>query len=59
MSKHLEIDPLLCYQCALCVAVCFADALWLHPHHLSVGSDACTLCNDCVIACPVEALAIP
>jgi ferredoxin len=58
MSKRLEIDNRLCYQCSLCVAVCFDDALWLHPRHLSVDPEACTLCNDCVIACPTEALAI-
>jgi ferredoxin len=58
MARTLQIDHQLCYQCALCVAVCDDDALLLHPQRLSVSAESCTLCNDCVSACPTEALDI-
>ena len=58
MARTLRIDSDLCYQCALCVAVCGDDALRLHPHRLAVDPERCTLCSDCTVACPTEALAI-
>ena len=58
MDTRLAISPMLCYQCAACVAVCGDDALLLHPHHLSVDDEACTCCSDCVVVCPAGALTL-
>jgi Fe-S-cluster-containing hydrogenase component 2 len=39
------------------VAVCAPLALTIVGGELEYDDDACTMCGDCVIACPLEALA--
>jgi 2-oxoglutarate ferredoxin oxidoreductase subunit delta len=62
----IEVSPLYCKGCELCVAVCPQDVLALdmerltpkgyHPVHLI--KDGCTGCAICAIVCPEAALTV-
>ncbi len=56
-QKTVAVDYDLCHCCGACVAVCPADALFLHDTWLEV-KDACTGCERCAKICPMRALTI-
>lgn len=55
----LEVDPLKCIGCGMCVEVCPRAVLALDSRKARiVNRDACIECGACENNCPVEALAV-
>ena len=63
----LKLDYARCVGCGICVSVCPAEALALHPAvvnngelvkkpFVGVDSTKCTFCGECVVLCPTTAL---
>ncbi len=53
ISIQLEV----CGMCGACVAVCRANALFLHNTALCV-SELCNGCGSCVRICPLRAIVL-
>jgi 2-oxoglutarate ferredoxin oxidoreductase subunit delta len=62
----IEVNPLFCKGCELCVDACPQDVLRLDIEHLtakgyhpvSLYADGCTGCAICALVCPEAALTV-
>jgi len=50
---HYDVDR--CLRCLACLEVCDAGALFLTDAGVETDSNLCTVCGDCVVACPAHA----
>ena len=57
MTK-INIENNLCVHCGACTAVCSTDALTIDNSTalLNFAKEKCTLCEQCIIACPLRAI---
>ncbi|MCO4794668.1 MAG: 4Fe-4S binding protein [Bacteriovoracaceae bacterium] len=55
MIPKLEIGS-LCIECDNCRLVCPENAILKHLNTYAIEPWACTLCNLCVEACPVDCI---
>ena len=56
-EAFITVERERCDLCGACVAVCEPLAIRIAGVSLEYDAAACTACRDCVITCPVEALA--
>ncbi len=59
-SKEIVIDEDACVDCGLCTGVCPTKSLTLNPHsfRLSFNQSTCSVCEQCIMTCPVDAIAV-
>jgi len=57
-SFGIQVNYHLCHNCGACVAVCPADAIFLHNSALIINLHVCTVCELCLHACPLQALSM-
>ena len=66
VSGWIEVDPMYCKGCDLCVNACPKDVLALDEEHLTpkgyhpvfLVKEGCTGCAICAIVCPEAALTV-
>ena len=66
VSGWIEVDPMYCKGCDLCVPACPKDVLALDEEHLTpkgyhpvyLVKEGCTGCAICAIVCPEAALTV-
>ena len=62
----IEVDPLYCKGCELCVSACPQEVISLDLDHLTpkgyhpayLVTDGCTGCGICALVCPEAALTV-
>lgn len=59
-GREIVIDEDLCVDCGLCTGVCPTEALSLQADtfRLNFSRSKCTVCEQCIIACPVNAITL-
>jgi ferredoxin len=55
-TRQVVVNYAICHFCGACVGACSENSLFLQHSHLAIERNACTGCERCVRACPMQAL---
>jgi Pyruvate/2-oxoacid:ferredoxin oxidoreductase delta subunit len=57
-ARQVVVNYAICHFCGACVGACLENCLFLYNSHLSIDRQACSGCERCVHACPLQALSM-